>query len=120
MAIDIRRGEIWWHDFSEPEGSEPGGSRPVMVLQGDNFNRSRIETVVVVVITGNLGLAAAPGNVWISASDSGLQQDSVVNVSQMMTTDKAFLRDRVGSLSADAIRAVGRGVALVLGLPIAD
>ena len=83
---------------SRTRGSEPGYSRPVLVVQSDDFNRSRISTVIVVAITSNTRLAAAPGNVLLPSKVSGLPKDSVANVSQLITLDKAFLTGRVGSL----------------------
>src|SRR6185312_9021177 len=94
----IKRGEIWWADLPEPRRSEPGYRRPVLVIQADSFNRSRIQTVIVAVITSNLGLAEAPGNVLLPARTSGLPRDSVVNVSQMLTLDRDYLSERAGRL----------------------
>ncbi|MYI15420.1 MAG: type II toxin-antitoxin system PemK/MazF family toxin, partial [Acidimicrobiaceae bacterium] len=87
----IRRGDIHWADLRAPTGSEPGHRRPVLVVSSDRFNRSRISTVLAVAITSNLRLADAPGNVELAASESGLDRDSVVNVSQIVTVDKAAL-----------------------------
>ena len=86
----IQRGEIWWASLPEPRGSEPGYSRPVLVVQADDFNRSRINTVIAVVITSNIRLAEAPGNVLLSRKATGLPKQSVANVSQLITLDKAF------------------------------
>ena len=85
MVGGPRRGEIWWASLRPPRGSEPGNSRPVLVVQSNRFNESRIQTVVVAAITSNLLLAEAPGNVRVSATDSGLPKLSVVNVSQLVT-----------------------------------
>ena len=76
----IAQGDVWWSDLADPVGSGPGFRRPVLVVQGDSFNRSRIATVVCVALTSNLKLAAAPGNVLVAARSSGLSKDSVVNV----------------------------------------
>src|ERR1035438_6502222 len=95
----VERGEIWWADLDEPRGSEPGFSRPVVVVQRNSFNRSRIHTVIVVALTTNLKLVSSPGNVLVPAKDSGLAQDSVANVSQVVTVDKNYLTARVGLLS---------------------
>lgn len=92
------RGEIWWADLPDPRGSEPGYQRPVLIVQNNLFNQSRISTVLVVVITSNLKLAAAPGNVFLPQTETGLLQDSVVNVSQVLTLDKKFLVNKIGSL----------------------
>ena len=84
----MKRGEVWWADLSEPTASEPGFRRPVLILQSDEFNRSRINTVIVAVITSNLNLAAAPGNVTLPKRSANLGRESVVNVSQIVTLDK--------------------------------
>lgn len=112
----MRRGEIWWADIPRPAGSGPGFRRPVLVLQSDAFNRSRIGTVVVAAITSNLGLAAAPGNVPLRKRASRLAKESVVNVSQLVTLDRSFLAERVAQLPADLMAQVEAGVKLVLGL----
>ena len=87
----IHRGEIWWADLAEPRGSEPGFRRPILILQADAFNRSRIETTIGVVLTSNLGLVEAPGNVLVPKRHSGLPKDSVANVSQIVTIDRTVL-----------------------------
>ena len=94
----ISQGEIWWADLPEPSGSSPGFRRPVVVVQGDAFNRSRISTVVCVPLTSNLRWADAPGNVPLTSKASGLPKDSVANVSQLITLDKSLLTERVGKL----------------------
>jgi mRNA interferase MazF len=114
--VVIRRGEIWWAELPEPSASEPGYRRPVVVVQSDGFNRSRIRTVVAVVLTTNLRLAAAPGNVLITAGDTRLPRDSVVNVSQIVTLDKSFLTERVGRLSGGVMLLVDDGIRTVLDL----
>ncbi len=114
--MEVRRGEIWWAELPAPRGSEPGYRRPVLVLQSDAFNRSRIRTVIVAAVTTNLRLAQAPGNVGLSRRRSGLPKDSVVNVSHILTLDRAFLGERVGRLTASKLSAVEEGVRLVLGL----
>ncbi len=113
----MQRGDVWWADLGEPRGSAPGLRRPVIVLQVDSFNRSRIDTVVVVSLTSNLQLAAAPGNVLCPPRRGlALTRPSVVNVSQISTVDRRFLVKRVGTLPAGTIREVEDGVRLVLGL----
>jgi mRNA interferase MazF len=114
--VVIERGSIWWADLAEPRGSEPGFERPVLIVQADAFNRSRIRTVLVVVLTSNLRLLAAPGNVLIPATGSGLPKDSVANVSQVITLDRDHLRDAVGKLEAKLLRQVEVGLRLVLSL----
>ena len=113
----IQRGEIWWASLPEPKGSEPGYSRPVLVVQADDFNRSRIHTVVAVVITSNIRLAEAPGNVLLSRKATGLPKQSVANVSQLVTLDKAFLKEKVRRLAKRELSEVEAGLRLVLTLP---
>lgn len=113
---EIQRGQIWWAELPEPRGSEPGYRRPVLVVQADGFNRSRIKTVIVAVITSNLSLADAPGNVQISARWSGLPRDSVINVSQVLTLDRKFLSELAGRLPARLENVVDQGLRLVLEL----
>ena len=91
MSPEPKRGELWWAQLPPPEGSEPRYRRPVLILSADSFNRSAIRTVVAVVVTSNTRLAAAPGNVFLTTTETGLGKDSVVNVSQIVTLDKAFL-----------------------------
>jgi len=115
--VEIRRGEVWWADLDEPRGSEPGYRRPLLIVQDDAFNRSRISTVLGVVLTSNLRLVDAPGNVLIPAKAAGLPKDSVANVSQLVTLDRDFLDERIGRLPARLMAAVDSGLKLVLGLP---
>ncbi len=112
----IKRGEIWWASLREPTGSEPGYRRPLLIIQSDKFNRSRIRTIMALVLTSNVKLANAPGNVLLKAKDSGLEKDSVVNVSQSVTIDKAFLTDRIGELSSQQIETIDNGLRLSLSL----
>ena len=112
----MQRGEIWWATLPEPVGSEPGYRRPVLIVQSDDFNRSRIATVIAVVITSNLRLAQAPGNVWLPYKVTGLPKDSVANVSQVITIDKSFLTEQVGCLSANLLAQVEAGLRLALSL----
>lgn len=112
----MKRGEIWWANLPNPVGSGPGYKRPVLVVQANSFNASRIATVVVVTITSNLALANAPGNVRISKSDSGLPQPSVVNVSQVITLDRSVLSNKVKALSETAMDKVDNGLKLVLAI----
>ncbi len=112
----IQRGEVWWAEFPEPLASEPGYRRPVLVVQSDEFNRSRILSVVAAVLTTNLGLARAPGNVLVAAEETGLPRDSVVNVSQVVTLDRSFLAERAGLVGSRAMLAVEDGLRTVLAL----
>jgi len=107
----IQRGEIWWADLPEPSGSEPGYRRPVLVVQADDFNRSRIATAIVVVITSNLKLTGAPGNVLLPQNATGLPKDSVANISQVLTIDTSFLTEKVGDLPTYLLEQVEVGCA---------
>lgn len=110
------RGEIWWADLPNPVGSEPGYRRPVLVIQDDVFTQSRINTVIVVIITSNTQLAEAPGNVLLPREVSSLSRDSVANVSQIFTVDKTFLTERIGSLPDYLQEEVDEGLRMVLYL----
>jgi mRNA interferase MazF len=112
----MQRGEVWWASLPPPEGSEPGYRRPVLIVQSEAFNRSRIGTVVVTAITSNLRLASAPGNVLLGRRQSGLSRDSVVNVSQVITLDRRFLTERIGRVPAPILARVETGLRLVLAL----
>ncbi len=111
----ISQGEIWWADLPDPVGSGPGFRRPVVVVQCDALNRSRISTVVCVPLTSNLKWALAPGNVRLSARLTGLPRDSVANVSQIVTVDKSFLASRVGKLPRLKLELLLSGIGVVLG-----
>ncbi|WP_299491761.1 type II toxin-antitoxin system PemK/MazF family toxin [Acaryochloris sp. IP29b_bin.137] len=110
------RGELWWANLSDPIGSEPGYRRPVLVVQDDTFNQSRISTVIVATVTSNTQLAEAPGNVLLPSRISGLSKDSVVNVSQILTIDTTFLVERMGSLPDDLQEEIDEGLRTVLYL----
>lgn len=112
----MQRGEIWWATLRVPEGSEPGYRRPVLVVQDDAFNASKINTVVVVTLTSNRALHAAPGNVMLSKRSTRLPKASVANVSQILTLDKSFLTDRVAKIDASAMREIDDGLRLVLSI----
>jgi len=112
----VRRGEVWWAELPEPVASEPGYRRPVLIVQSDDFNRSRIHTVIAVVLTTNLRLAEAPGNIAISKEDTALLRDSVANVSQIITLDKTFLSERVSRISDRIMMSVEDGIRMVLAL----
>ena len=111
----IRRGELWWAALAPPVGSGPGFRRPVLVIQTDEFNDSAIRTVVCAVVTSNLRLAAAPGNVLISRRMSKLPSESVVNISQLITLEKSILTKRVSRLPPAPMREVEAGLKLALG-----
>lgn len=112
----IARGEVWWADLGERRGSTPARRRPVVVIQHDSFNASRIRTVVVASVTTNLRLATMPGNVLIPEATTGLGQDSVVNVTQISTVDRGDMLERVGALDSRLMGAVDDGVRSVLDL----
>ena len=112
----MNRGEIWWASFEDPGRSRPGYRRPVVIVQVDSFNRSRIHTVIIVAITSNLRLSRAPGNVLIHPNDSGLSRPSVANVSQVLTVDKSYLTERIAILPARLVRKIDQGLSLVLDL----
>ncbi len=114
----IRRGDIRWAVLRKPVGSKPGYRRPVLVVSSDQFNRSRIATVVAVAITSNLRLAEAPGNVELAAEASGLGRDSVVNLSQIVTLNKTELSDPTARVDPATMRLIERGIALVLDLSV--
>jgi mRNA interferase MazF len=111
----IAQGEVWWADLAVPGGSEPGFRRPVIVVQGDSFNRSSLRTVVTVPLTSNLRWAGAPGNVRLTARATGLPRDSVANVSQVVTLDKGNLTERVGKLTTTKLELILAGIDIVLG-----
>jgi mRNA interferase MazF len=111
----ISQGEIWWADLVDPTGSGPGFRRPVVVVQGDSFNRSRIATVLCVPLTSNLKWAGAPGNVLLETRITGLPKDSVANVSQVVALDKSLLTERAGKLSRAKTDLVLAGIDVVLG-----
>lgn len=112
----MKRGEIWWADLADPVGSGPGYKRPVLIIQSKPFNESRISTVIVAIITSNLALGEAPGNVRLSKSQSGLPKPSVVNVSQVITIDKSMLTEKVKALAGAVVQEVDDGLRLVLAL----
>jgi mRNA interferase MazF len=113
--VVISQGEVWWADLPAPTGSGPGFRRPIVVVQGDDFNRSRIATAVCVPLTSNLRWANAPGNVSLSARLSGLPKDSVANVSQIVTLDRTVLVERVGKLSKSKLQLLFAGIDVVFG-----
>ena len=112
----IQRGEIWWASLGKPSGSQPGYRRPLLIIQSNEFNRSRINTVMAVVITSNLRLVQAPGNVLLDSKSTGLKKDSVANVSQVVTVDKAFLTEKIGKLMSQQIETVNNGLRLAMSL----
>jgi mRNA interferase MazF len=112
----MRRGEIWWASLPDRVGSGPGYRRPVLIVQSNPFNASRIGTVIVATITSNLALAQAPGNVRLGRSDSGLAKPSVVNLSQIITLDRGLLAQRIRALPAEPLKKIDEGLRLVMGI----
>ncbi|OGI38999.1 MAG: mRNA interferase MazF2 [Candidatus Muproteobacteria bacterium RBG_16_62_13] len=112
----MRRGEIWWASLPEPSGSGPGFRRPLLIVSANSFNDSRINTVIAAVITSNLRLADAPGNIRIPAKGTGLAKPSVVNVSQIITVDKSFLTERIGRLNPRLLAEIDEGLRLALSI----
>jgi mRNA interferase MazF len=113
--VVIAQGEVWWADLPPPTGSGPGFRRPIVVAQGDALNRSRLATVVCVPLTSNLRWADAPGNVLLPARTTGLPKESVANVSQIVTLDRAVLTERVGKLPRSKVDLILAGIGVVLG-----
>jgi mRNA interferase MazF len=114
--VVVERGQVWWADLGEPDGSEPGYNRPILIVQSDAFNRSRVHTVIAVVLSTNVRLVDAPGNVLLPAKAAGLPKDSVANVSQVITVDRDFLMELAGRVRGQFLKDVENGLRLVLGL----
>ena len=112
----VQRREVWWADLDEPRGSEAGLRRPILIIQADSFNRSKLRTVIGVVLTSNTRLLDAPGNALVSAKASGLPKDSVANVTQVVTLDKDYLTDRVGRISPKLMAYIDAGLKLAMDL----
>ena len=113
--VEVAQGETWWANLPEPTGSGPGFRRPVVVVQGNHLNRSRIATVVCVPLTSNLSWADAPGNVLLPATVTGLPKDSVANGSQIVALDRQCLSERVGKLPPGKLALVMIGIDVILG-----
>lgn len=114
--MELARGDVWWAELPEPRGSEPGYRRPLLIVQSDAFNRSRLRTVTAVVVTANVRLVDAPGNVLLPAKASGLSRDSVANVSQVITVDRGALTERIGRIPRPLLDQVAVGLRLALAL----
>ncbi len=112
----VARREVWWADLDDPRESEPGFRRPVLIVQADAFNRSRLRTVIGVALSSNTRLLDAPGNVLLQAASTGLPRDSVANVTQLLTIDEDYLTDQAGQVSRRLMGRVESGLRLVLGL----
>ena len=113
--VEVAQGEVWWAELPEPAGSDAGFRRPVVVVQGNSLNRSRIATVVCVPLTSNLTWADAPGNTRLAAKATGLPKDSVANASQIITIDRSCLGERVGRLAPKQLVQILHGIDVVLG-----
>jgi mRNA interferase MazF len=113
--VEVCQGDVWWADLEEPIGSGAGFRRPVVVVQGDALNRSRLATVICVPLTSNLKWADAPGNVLITGRASGLSRDSVANISQIVTLDRSILTERTGRLPGRTLALILSGIDIALG-----
>lgn len=109
----INQGDIFWIDFSPPDGSEPGYRHPHLVIQNNLFNRSRINTVVVCTLTSNMKRAGAPGNIVLSKAEANLPKKSVVNITRIFTVNKSDLSEKIGTLSKKRILQVLQGIRLL-------
>jgi len=112
--VTIRQGDIYWIDLDDAKGSEPGYRHPHVVVQNNVFNGSNISTVVVCALTSNMKRAAAPGNVLLKKGEANLKKDSVANITQLVTVDKADLIERIGTLSPPRVREIVAGIRLLI------
>lgn len=112
----VTRRDVWWADMDEPRGSEPGCPHPLLIIQADAFNRSRLRTILGVILTSNARLVDMPGNVLLPAKSTGLPRDSVANVTQIVTLDEDYLSRRVGHISSRLMRRVDDGLRRVLAM----
>ena len=113
----IRRGQVWWADLGVPRRASPGFERPVVVVQANGFNKTDIDSVIIAISTTNLRLARMPGNVSVQAGIGGLREDSVINITQLFTVDRADLLELLGSLPNNLMEQIDKGLRLVLSLP---
>jgi mRNA interferase MazF len=113
--VEISQGEIWWIDLAEPIGSAPGYKRPIIIVQGDSINKSKIATTIGVILTSNLEWAEAPGNVFLDSNTTKLSKDSIANVSQIVTVDKNMLIERISKLPRTKINLILNGIYILLG-----
>lgn len=112
----MKKGEIWWASLEQPRGSEPGFRRPVVIVSSNDFNKSKIQTITVAAITSNIRLAEAPGNFKLTKKGSGLNRESAVNVSQLLTLDKSFLSEKSGKLNTKQNQLLNYGLQLALNI----
>jgi mRNA interferase MazF len=113
----IRKGSIYWVDFSPGKGSEPMGRRPGLVLQSDILNDSKINTVIMLSITSTLKFGELPGNVILRKGEANLPKRCVINVTQIKSVDKSSVKDKIGALSKKRMDEVQEGLKLVMSLP---
>jgi mRNA interferase MazF len=113
--VRVRRGEIWWAELGVPRGSEPGFRRPVLVVQQDAYNETRLATVIVLSLTSDMRYGELPGNVLLTEAQSGLDKASIVNVTQVTTIDRSWLESRAGKLRKSLMAEVEYGLRQVLG-----
>ena len=118
MVAEVKQGDIYWINLPEPKKSEPGFRRPCVVVQNDTFNRSKIKTTVICILTTNLRLSKAPGNVALDEGEANLPKSSVVNVSQILTVNKSdlLLKEKIGQLSPSRINLIIKGLRLVFSV----
>ncbi len=115
--MNYKKGDVWWADLDEPRGSEPGYRRPVVIIQSDDFNKSNISTILAAVISSNLTLAKAPGNIKLGINKSiGLKKESVINISQVITLDKSYLIEKAGKLNTTKNQELAEGLKLILDI----
>jgi mRNA interferase MazF len=110
----MNRGEIWWAELGEPARSGPGYRHPVVIVQSDKYNASAISTVIVAVISSNLNLLRAPGNILLGRNESKLPKESVINISQIITVDKTYLSSHVGTLRQKTLSALNASLKSIL------
>ena len=112
----VGRGEIWWADLPDPIKSKPGYKKPLVIIQANSFNKSKINTAICAIITSNIKLAQAPGNILLTEETTGLKKDSVINISQIITVDKSYLIERIGNLNNTQLQKLENGLKTILGL----
>ena len=112
----MMRGELWWADFGIPFGSEPGYKRPVLIIQNDFFNRSHINTTIVIPLSTNLLLADAPGNVFIAKKESKLKKDSIITISQIEVVDRQRLIEKISKIDRTLMDKIENNIMFILGI----
>ena len=112
----MRRGDIFWADLGEPIGSEPGYKRPILIIQADHFNNSKLATVIVLSLTSNMDLRSIPGCAFLSSRETGLPKDSIANATQLRTLDRSRIENNVGQLDDETMLIIDNALKNVLGL----